>query len=494
MALEDYCSQILAVDDKVLFEEAVNSAKGGALRAAYLMVWISCAESLKRKFKEASIRDHNAGKCLEKIEEKEDNKHSSDKCILDQSLEYGFIDTAAHTKLLHIYTMRCLYGHPYEKAPTETELQSAAEHVVSFVLSQPTHLKYGFAQDIIKRLLEDPHYLDNFEEAVCSYAKELKLKISEDIYEWLLLKYWKELETLFGDKSAYDILWRGLWFSQAFLLECDTDFFSKPDWFHHIQRFPKMLSMVLSYPELFKNVDSSTQDYAISTLIDGSKRVPTKVKYLYSLEQSNVLTTRQAERVIEFLEEQSDDTKWLWASELSISFSFNKIIEKLKSYNWYTQKPVIDLIRNQLTELTSLDEAQQVEIGRNILQTANGGESSANEFLLTFSKGDLKLPIQVIQGLLFECFLNDDLEFRFKIDKLNWVLDGINLLDKTVSKTIIKALREAILIAKLKRKKLYDKDDFDEYISTVESLDNGVRISRILKIKYKQIFEEDDDK
>ena len=51
--LGKYTAEILACEDRPLFEEAVKAARVGALRASYLMIWLSCAESLKRRFREA---------------------------------------------------------------------------------------------------------------------------------------------------------------------------------------------------------------------------------------------------------------------------------------------------------------------------------------------------------------------------------------------------------------------------------------------------------
>ena len=75
----DYSTQILSEDDRPLFDEAVEAAKVGALRAAYVMIWLSCAESLKRRFRETQQRDGVAAKIVGDIEAKE--KASSSECV-----------------------------------------------------------------------------------------------------------------------------------------------------------------------------------------------------------------------------------------------------------------------------------------------------------------------------------------------------------------------------------------------------------------------------
>ena len=47
--ISKYIDQIFNEEDRKLFQEAVLSAQAGALRASYIMIWISCAESIKRR-------------------------------------------------------------------------------------------------------------------------------------------------------------------------------------------------------------------------------------------------------------------------------------------------------------------------------------------------------------------------------------------------------------------------------------------------------------
>ncbi|MDD3949194.1 MAG: hypothetical protein PHT43_07000, partial [Anaerolineaceae bacterium] len=51
--LSGYAKKILSKEDHPLFDDAVEAGKAGALRAAYVMIWLACAESLKRRFREA---------------------------------------------------------------------------------------------------------------------------------------------------------------------------------------------------------------------------------------------------------------------------------------------------------------------------------------------------------------------------------------------------------------------------------------------------------
>ena len=58
--LSKYAKKILHPEDRPLFDEAVKTGKVGALRATYVMIWLTCAESLKRRFNEAQKWDESA--------------------------------------------------------------------------------------------------------------------------------------------------------------------------------------------------------------------------------------------------------------------------------------------------------------------------------------------------------------------------------------------------------------------------------------------------
>ena len=120
-----FLPQIADEQDRVLFQEAVNCAKSNAFRAAYIMVWLSAAESLKRKFKILATQDTEAGQIQGQIDQKEKQQQAIDVFLLDKSKDYGFLSDSEHTRLRHIYELRCVFGHPYEEQPTFQALQSA---------------------------------------------------------------------------------------------------------------------------------------------------------------------------------------------------------------------------------------------------------------------------------------------------------------------------------------------------------------------------------
>jgi hypothetical protein len=94
--------------------------------------------------------------------------------------------------------------------------------------------------------------------------------------------------------------------------------------------------------------------------------------------------------------------------------SSGKLIEALKSYNWYTQNPAIDKFTTEQARGCSMDEL--FVVGRNIYQAACGGSNSAVSFLANFKARTLDLTVDqrkaVLDGLLYEIFFDSDGQHR----------------------------------------------------------------------------------
>lgn len=66
--IDELSKRIIDQDDKPLFEEATNCFLSGYNRAAYIMLWLTLIESLKRKIKRFSdIGDSGAEDALKKL-------------------------------------------------------------------------------------------------------------------------------------------------------------------------------------------------------------------------------------------------------------------------------------------------------------------------------------------------------------------------------------------------------------------------------------------
>ncbi|HEU5187363.1 MAG TPA: hypothetical protein VFT87_02565 [Candidatus Saccharimonadales bacterium] len=415
--LKKYAEKILSEQDKTLFQEAVVSASKGAPRGAYILIWIACAESLKRKFKEAALRDGQANRVVGQIQTAEDNHQSADMLILNQAKSYGFIDDAAFQKLEHIYDLRCLYGHPYEAAPSDVELIAAAEVAVNEVLSKPALLKQGFVQRQIEKLFDDPNYLEHSEESVREFARDISDRIDSSVYSYLLEKYSERIEAAYNDASLSVVVSRGLWFLSEFISKAGTGFYTATQWHDYVSRFPNTgQRILLSREAIFDNVGARTQDYVISYLLSECTRKPTFLKKLEKLQVANRLSQSQQTRF------NAIDISTMQSANLSIACCYQPVIDALKSHNWYKQNPAAQLVKSNLASIGRLQESQQDELGRNILQAAEGGSGHAAELLVNVASDFAALPDAFIKGIILEVFLNEANEFRLKVEHIERVI------------------------------------------------------------------------
>ena len=460
--LTSYLNKILDVEDRPLFEEAVVAASSGILRSAYLIIWISCAESLKRRFREAQKRDGVARKIVGDITDKESNHKSVDKFVLDKSKEYGFINDSEHTILYHVYQMRCIYGHPYETAPTPEQVSHAASSVVDFVLSKPVKLKHGFCKQLIKELTEEPNYLDDQRRAVTTFAGEIIHRIDNSVYSWLLDTYVEKLEKIANDPSMSIYFKRGEWFCQTLLRKIGVDVYSHAEWHDRVIHFSKTLLRVCSSKSIFRNIGINAQDALVGAALAESTSNPAILSHIDRLALEGELSERQYKRLATHV--KSLKIADLCSSGLSTMTCYDKLIASMKVRDWYTQNPAVDLIvSNGPGQAADLNKDQQIVLGRNILQACNGGSRSACTFLENLAEAPSAWPEAVVQGIVLEVFVNEENILRFKDRPLDTVLTVLEHIKNSWRLRIVLAVSRAITSSTPQER--LKKDDVEDVIN-----------------------------
>ena len=321
--------------------------------------------------------------------------------------------------------MRCIYGHPYEQAPSPEQLISAAAEVVDLLLSRPVKLRHGFGGQLLDSLLKDRNYLDDHEPAVRVYAKNVTQRLDESIFPWLLDRYWKELESISDDRSMVVFFNRGVWFCRAFLEEVGAGILSSDDWHDLIGKFPKTLIRICGTTPIFEGIGGLSQDSLVGSIIAESADHPGVLGSLEILGSFGFLSERQQIRFSEcvFALSRSDMAR----SDLSTMTCYPKLINGLQSPQLVLPK------RRQMYVITSngpeqafeLTEDQQEELGRNILQSADGDATRALTFLKNLPQTNPPWPIGVLRGIFLESFVNEKNDIRLKVQPWPFVLDSI---------------------------------------------------------------------
>jgi hypothetical protein len=466
--LDIYATQVLDDQDRVLFDEAVRASKAGAMRGAYVLIWLSCAESLKRRFNAVRLRDANANRVAGEIARKEAAHQSIDSYLLGEAKTYGFIDDAGFTRLHHIYEMRCVYGHPYERQPKAEDTIAAASAVIDLVLSQPVRLRHGYLTEQVRLLTQERTFLDDQRASVAEYAKEVFARMDGSLTEWFVRSLWTTTELLVKDKSMAIFVRRTWWFCAELLALSPARLLRDLDFATALTGAPVLGSASLADPRVFTGVTRHVQDMIVGNIVEDAKLTAGSLRKLDALAATGALNARHISRFQSAVDSLS--FKVLADAGIGLHYYASRIIADLKSYSWYTQNPAIEVLKNGGREsIAALDDAAQQRLGNNVLQSADGGASSARKFLDEIAEDPLPWPVPFVAGLVAECFVNDENQIRFKTKRANDALLSVRALAAAGKRKVIEDV--VARIAQGKPKSGYcDNESQKEAIALIDDL------------------------
>jgi hypothetical protein len=447
--LDRYTDQVISDQDRILFREAANAAGADAPRAAYVMVWISCAESLKRKFRELAPRDAQATKVDGEIARKEAAQQSIDKYVLDVAKDYGFVTDAEFLRLQHVYSMRCLFGHPYEMQPTQEALLAAAADVVEIVLARPTKLRHGYLSEQVRLLSKEHTFLDDLLAAVEAYAVEVHGKAADELHLWFTQKLWKETEAIARDPSMAVFFRRGVWFSIRYLQISLPAILTGWNVIGDLTSYPITLSQILAHPGVFPHVAPHAQDIVVGNVLANAQFHAAHLRSLEALHSAGVLNERQIERFREGVRRLSPSS--LAVVGLHPSYYSSMLIDALKSYDWYQQAPAIEVLQNLGPNGIGLLGAEvQHVLGNNVLQAAEGRSRASEGLVSQIAASPSRWPLPFLDGILTETFVNEREQVRFKLRCFSEVLRIVSNLPAASLAPLIQQVADRIVAGSLK--------------------------------------------
>jgi len=413
-------TRILNELDTKLYDEAIKCLEVKAYRMAYIASWICIAESLKNKFKIMAQKDPVVDRIVQDIEDLEQKHNPPDRFILDKAKELGILDDIVFQQIEPIYKMRNLYAHPYHVAPSRDEVVSAFRIVVDKILSVPPLFRKPYIDNLLENLSNNRNFLDDLEEKVNHFAGEVIFRISPDLYPYLIKGLFYRLDEVIDDPDKYIFLRRLVWFTRTCIHQIKPDF-SNPEWRLEAKfnDFPQAVSLVFAIPELWSHIPGKIQDSIVSYLLypekEGKIVMPTiwETKLVFKLAKNKKLSKRQNERFNKRLDGFTPDKL------IEIGIPIESCIEDIKNrfidYNYYIQNPAADAIKlagyNGIRDLKNGDLEC---LGRNVLQSAEGGARSSISLINDILRSDHKWPKSFVKGILFECFVNEKYQFRCK--------------------------------------------------------------------------------
>ena len=449
--LDHYEQKIESGDDVPLFREAVRAAQAGALRASYIMVWLACAESLKRRFREARVRDHQAGVIVGAFEDMEKQHRAVDKYLLDKAVEYGLVSDSGHAQLLQIYDNRCIYGHPYEEGPSQEKLVGAAATVVDIVLSKPVKLRHGYANRLLDELSNIDVFLDDQESAVANFATNTFLpKIDESLVTWILDRYWERLESIAGEPSMGLFFRRGQWFTRAVVLKAGVEILDPEQWHEKAVTYPRTVMAMAATDGIFELIGQETQNTLVNATLKNATTNAAELDHLMVLYD----TCRLLERHRELFEQCVSElpVRALRSCSLDPNLFFDTVIEALKSRSFDTQNMATDLIVSSgPDQINTLADSKLEVLGRSILDAAELNAWQAMEFLRNLENDVASWPLPMLRGVLLESFISDQRRIQLKVRHLRYVLAALDHLDDASRTSLIDPTVSSINAATEKR-------------------------------------------
>ncbi|MEM3431545.1 MAG: hypothetical protein QXT72_04050 [Candidatus Micrarchaeia archaeon] len=436
--------------EKVLFDEIVACCEGGAWRAAYIMIWIAIAESLKEKFKKMAQRDHEIQKFIGEIEKMEKDEKSVDKKILNKSLEAGIINEIELKKLEHILTMRHIYAHPYQTPPSKEEVFAAFKIAIDNVLSKPPYFRIGTLENIIKSMANDPNFIIDEEQNIKNYAIEIRKYLNINDAFLIFKMCCKYLEDILKSHDLFIYHKRLIIFTQTiFSLSEFNDFFNSYFSKHQqeiekiLKNYPNAFILLIYNCNFWSKLPVILQDQLINYLLETKENQilsdSSCIKILYSLYNREELNEFQKRRFLNFLNDNKEiKYEILISGGIPVSFYFKRIILDLKSYDWYKQNPTgVALINLQPGQFKELTDEQLEELGRNILQASEGDAFDVIRLLNKILSNPDWYPIALIKGIFFETLFNERKEFRVKTKFFENIIKCLLQIEKKYIVSII---------------------------------------------------------
>ena len=173
------------------------------------------------------------------------------------------------------------------------------------------------------------------------------------------------------------------------------------------------------------------------------------------------------------------------ASGLSTKTCYPKLISAMKSHNWYIQNPAIDrVMSNGCCQADELTDEQQVNLGRNILQSGEGTAGSSIEFLEKLTHDAANWPFGVIRGIALESFTNEKNEIRLKNGQLDLVLTALVQLKDIQRDGLIAEIVESVDAGTPKRR--VHPDDYHDVLDLLSEYEWAAPLVKALKTKLSE--------
>jgi hypothetical protein len=215
-----------------------------------------------------------------------------------------------------------------------------------------------------------------------------------------------------------------------------VDLFKADEWHDKVGKYPMLLSEVCASPRVFSSIGPQAQDSVVAGLIERSAADVRALSHLERLKDVEALSERQTQRFRRAVSKLG--LAQVSSSNLRTATCFGLLISALSSHDWNFQNPAAAVLaKNGGEQAAELTDQQQEELGRNLLQAAEGSSRGAFALLKMLNEKADSWPVGVMRGIFLESFTNEDDGIRFKTWRIDYVLGAMEHLEDTARDEIV---------------------------------------------------------
>lgn len=398
--------QIIYDEDKILFDEAVACFDANLYRSAYIIAWLSIVESLKRRIKFfANSGNTNADKIYNQIIQKEQKAESVDKLVVIESKNIGIIATNDLPKFDFFYSNRCIYAHPYELSPKDTDVVYILEKSVEILFSKENYFGKEYIENVIENYLSQRHFLEHSSSKIKEYADEVLIKINPSLYPYFFKTLFFKLSNNYEENESSWLSLRFRVFIIRILENNITSINEESIWGlrERSSKWPEICIYGFISVSIWKVISEDLKGILFRFVEKGNLKSKFRVcNMLYLLRNSVELSNYQNDIFLKLAETLDLTYSFqFYNQEEKISF----LLEKLNNTNWKKQNKGIEVFKKNFDPVIKdlLNEENGNEIGIGLLNCLISNNFTAYN-IHDFLKENWLYSKYIVQGFILGVF------------------------------------------------------------------------------------------
>lgn len=422
---------IIEKDDKILFNEASDCYLSKNFRASYIMSWISIIESLKRKIKLFSnLGDKRATESLEKIDEFEKTKLSTDKLIYQEASKCGILDNAALSTINYLWEQRCLFAHPYNKKPEADEVKHIIGQSIRLVLGKELLYNKDYLTELSENIANKPFFLPIETDQIREFARRTIARTPGELLPFFFKTLLFKVGTISKEEEKFSELKKLRYYLIELFINTDIPL-DKNEWSleNRVTNFPYECFIGFIHQETWLKLPDRIKEMLISYLENENNNE--KLIALKSITAKLVEFGVMEEAFVNRYYKKLDSINF----NSAINFyglpkkKFGRIRNELESFQYDQQNVVIDYIRKVETIgfIKGLDNDKQFYLGRLLKSSASNGHWKSQTLSSNLVNNSIGMTDMVRAGNAYGSFVS--LSDKYSFDN-RYLLNSVTILNQ----------------------------------------------------------------